>query len=202
MRRCAFCDGKPQYHDRQTGELVCLQHARLEVVAAGQHNPAEPLVIRAAVASDYPRIEELSLYFWDETVVDCFNRQYDVLACPAFVACVGDEVVGVASFIIEEERDAAVLVMLSVLPAYQGRGAGWALVKALHNVARQRALGCILVATSNDDLPALAFYQRYGFRITAILPGRIAQEHGGEYPGLAGIPVRDEIQLACEVKEQ
>jgi ribosomal protein S18 acetylase RimI-like enzyme len=75
-------------------------------------------------------------------------------------------------------------------------------LEALHNVARQRDLGRILVATSNDDLPALALYQRYGFRITEILPGRIAQEHGGEYHGFAGISVRDEIRLAYEVKKQ
>ena len=33
MRACAFCDAKPQYRDRHTGQYVCLEHARLEVVA-------------------------------------------------------------------------------------------------------------------------------------------------------------------------
>ena len=57
----------------------------------------------------------------------------------------------------------------------------------------------LLVVTSNDDLPALALYQRYGFRIREVIPGRIAQEHSGELPGFFGIPVRDEIQMTYEL---
>jgi ribosomal protein S18 acetylase RimI-like enzyme len=61
--------------------------------------------------------------------------------------------------------------------------------------AARRRLERITVVTSNDDLPALALYQRYGFRLTEVIPGRIAQDHGGEFSGFAGIPVRDEIRL-------
>lgn len=199
MSTCAFCEGRAQYRDRQTGQYVCLEHARLEVVAAGRGAPAPPPTIRAATAADTARIEELSLHFWDETEVDCFDRQYDLLACPALLACDGEEVVGLASYAVEPDRDAVVLVMLSVLPDHQGRGGGWALLDAVRDEATKRALGWILVVTSNDDLPALALYQRYGFRITEILPGRVALDHGGEFPGLAGIPVRDEIRLSYEI---
>ncbi len=195
MRSCAFCGGKAQYRDRQTGQSICLEHARLEVVAVGRRAPAPPLEIRPAAAGDQARLKELSLYFWDETEVDCFDRQYDVLACPALLACDGDEVVGVASYAVEETRDAIVLVMFNALPGHQGRGGGAALLDALCSEADRRGLSRILVATSNDDLPALAFYQRYGFRFLEIVPGRIAEEHGGEFPGFAEIPVRDELRL-------
>ena len=200
MQTCAFCERRPQYRDRQTGQFVCLQHARLEVVAAGRGAPAPRPSIRPAMPADAPSIEDLSLTFWDETGVDCFDRQYDILACPAFLACDGDEVVGLASYAVEADWDAVVLVMLNVLPEYQGRGTGRALLAAVRGEAVQRGLGRILVVTSNDDLPALALYQRIGFRITEVLPGRVAQHHGGEFPGLAGIVVRDEIRLAWEVR--
>ena len=127
--------------------------------------------------------------------MDCFDRQYDVLACPAFLACEGDEVVGLASYAVEEAWEAVVLVILNILPDYQRRGGGWALLEAVHSEAQRRGLGRVRVVTSNDDLPALALYQRYGFRILQVVPGRIARHHGGEFPGLAGIPVRDEIRL-------
>jgi ribosomal protein S18 acetylase RimI-like enzyme len=195
MSVCAFCGGKAYYRDRQTGQYVCLAHARLEVVSAGRRPPAPPLAIRPATAADAARIEELSLYFWDETEVDCFDRQYDVLVCPAFVACDGGEVVGVASYAREAEWEALVLVTLHILPGSQGRAGGWGLLDAVRDHAEQQGLGRILVATSNDDLPALALYQRYGFRILEVIPGRIAADHGGEFPGFAGIPVRDEVRL-------
>jgi GNAT superfamily N-acetyltransferase len=199
MKTCEFCDDKAQYQDRHSGQYVCLAHARLEVVAAGQHPLGAPLTVRAATPDDQARIEELALYFWDETDVDCFGRQYDVLACPAFLATDGDEVVGVIAYAIEEPWDAVVVVLLNLLPGWQGRDGGRDLLNAVHEEARKRRLGRLLVATSNDDLPALALYQRYGFRFEEVMPGLIARHHGGEIPGFSGVPVRDEIRLWCEV---
>jgi ribosomal protein S18 acetylase RimI-like enzyme len=205
VRPCALCGARAQYRDRTTGEYVCLEHARLAVIAAGPgesgpREPGPPLTIRPASPADYPRIEELAHYFWDETVVDCFDRQYDVMACPAFLACDGGEVVGAAPFAVEEAWNAIVLVMLNVLPTYQGRGGGRSLLDAICEEAKVRGLAWVLVATTNDDLPALALYQRYGFRITEIVTGRVAEHHGSdlsgsELSGFAGIPVRDEVRL-------
>jgi ribosomal protein S18 acetylase RimI-like enzyme len=204
MTSCAFCTEKSQYRDRNTGQHLCLKHARLEIAAAPEHAAeqdqlASPLSIRPATATDYARIKELSHYFWEETDVDCFDRQYDVLACPAFLACDGDDVVGLASYAVEVGWDAIVLVMLNLLPGYQGRGAGWALLDAMREEAVERDLRRVLVVTSNDDLPALALYQRYGFRLTEVIPGRIASHHGASVPGFAGILVLDELRLALDV---
>jgi GNAT superfamily N-acetyltransferase len=199
MRRCAFCDEKAQFRDYQSAQPICLEHARLRVVAARPETPVDPLAIRPATAADAARIEALSLHFWDETEVDCFDRQYDVLACPAFVACEDQQVVGLAPYAVEQELDALVLVIFNVLPDYQGRGAGRALLDAVCDEARRRRIGQVIVATTNDDLPALALYQRYGFRVTEVIPGCVAAHHGGEFPGFAGIPVRDEIRLAYEL---
>jgi len=202
VSRCALCGARAQYRDRETGQHVCLEHARLAVVAAGQRDAGSPLAIREATPADHPRIEELALYFWDETVVDCFDRRYDAMACPAFLACDAGEIVGAASFAVEEAWNAAVLVMLHVLPEHQGRGGGRSLVQAVCNEARERGMARVIVATTNDDLPALSLYQRCGFRITEIVLGRVAEDHalegrlaGSELTGFAGIPVRDEVRL-------
>ena len=210
VRRCAFCDAGAQYRDWASNQDLCLAHARLAVVAVGQSSqggPGSPLAIRCAVAADSARIEELALHFWDETVVDCFDRQYDVMACPAFVACDGEQVVGAAVFAVEEAWNALVLVMLNVLPGFQGRGGGRSLLDALRLEASRRGLDRLLVVTTNDDLPALALYQRYGFRITEIVVGRVATDHGAGrdgqvLAGFAGIPVRDEIRLELHVANQ
>ncbi|MGD8901961.1 MAG: GNAT family N-acetyltransferase [Anaerolineae bacterium] len=202
MSRCALCGTRAQYRDRETGQHVCLEHARLAVVAASQRDAGPLLSIREATPADHPRIEELALYFWDETVVDCFDRRYDVMACPAFLACDAGKIVGVASFAVEEAWNAAVLVMLHLLPDYQGRGGGRPLVQAVCNEARGRGLARVIVATTNDDLPALSLYQRCGFHITGIETGRVAQDHaregriaGDALTGFAGIPVRDEVRF-------
>lgn len=200
MTRCAFCGAKAQYRDSLTNQHICLEHARLEVVSTRRDTPAQPLTIRPAIASDAALIEALTLHFWDETEVGCFDRQYDVLACPAFLACEGEEVVGLASYALQPEWGAIVLVVLNVMPGFQGRGGGRSLLDAVCQEAVRIELGRVIVATSNDDLPALSLYQRYGFRITEVIPGSLAAHHGGELPGFAGIPVRDEIRLAYELR--
>ena len=139
MNVCDLCGAKAQYRDRHSGQYVCLAHARLEVVAAGQHPPGSPLTIRAAEADDQARIEELALYFWDETDVDCFGRQYDVLDCPAFLAADGDEIAGVISYAVEELWDAVVVVMLNILPEWQGRDGGRDLLNAVHEEGQKRS---------------------------------------------------------------
>lgn len=158
-------------------------------------------MVRPATSADGQRIGELSVYFWDETDVECFDRKYDVLACPAFLACDGEAVVGLASYAPEPDWGALVLVLLNVLPDHQGRGGGRALLDAVRREAVRRGLGRILVVTSNDDLPALALYQRYGFRISGVIPGRVAEHHAAEEPGFAGIPVRDEIRMVYDIVE-
>jgi len=193
--KCAFCANKPQYRDRHTGRYLCLEHARLDVVAASGQSSAPSLTVRLATAADHDRVKELALYFWDETEVECFGREYDVLACPAFLACDGSDIVGLASYTVEPDWDAVVLVMLNALPACQGRGGGSALIEAVVKEAARLGRARVLVATSNDDLVALALYQQHGFHLTELIPGAIAQHHGGDLVGFAGIPVRDEIRL-------
>jgi ribosomal protein S18 acetylase RimI-like enzyme len=194
--KCNFCGANAQYRDPHTGEYICLMHSRLQVIAQRRADPAEPLSVRAAAPTDRDRIAELALYFWDETEVECFGGEYDVCDLPALVACRGSkdsQIVGLASYAIE--GDEAKLVMLNVLPGYQGRGAGRALIETLEGVTRARDVTRIVVATSNDDLPALYLYQRCGFRLTGVEVSHLVEHHGGEEAGFAGVPVRDEIQL-------
>ena len=57
--------------------------------------------------------------------------------------------------------------------------------------------------TTNDNLPALAFYQKRGFRIVAVRPGAIerARVMKPSIPlcGLDSIPIRDEIELEIDL---
>jgi ribosomal protein S18 acetylase RimI-like enzyme len=113
------------------------------------------------------------------------------------VACDGTEIVGFASYACE--GDAVDLVMLNVLPRWQGRGAARALIAAVTEVARTDGAARIIVATSNDDLPALGLYQRLGFTITEVCVGELLEHHGGVESGFAGIPVRDEVRMELRV---
>ena len=82
-----------------------------------------------------------------------------------------------------------------IQPDWQGRGVARALIAAVQDAARGAGATRMVVATTNDDLPALVLYQRLGFTITEVLPGKLVEHHGGIEPGFASIPVRDEIRM-------
>jgi hypothetical protein len=56
------------------------------------------------------------------------------------------------------------------------------------------------VIATNDNVDALRFYQRRGFRLTMVRAGAVDASRAGLKPeipaiGAHGIPIRDEIQL-------
>ena len=191
--RCAFCENWAWHRCADTGKLVCPHHARFEVVAVTTGGEAVEWLVCPATEGHYPRLEELALRFWGETKVDNFGRAYDVLKLPAFVAQAGEEVAGFHSHSVEDDR--MNLVMLNVVPEHQGRGLAKALLGAAVAEAQKLGLNNLVVATSNDDLPALDFHQRAGFVIAEVVPGLLVEHQGRVKEGFAGIPVRDEIRL-------
>jgi hypothetical protein len=84
----------------------------------------------------------------------------------------------------------------SVLP---GRGVGTNLIEAVRTAAIAKAARRLWLTTTNDNLNALRFYQKPGFRFVAIYPGAAekARQLKSLIPniGLEGIPIRDELEL-------
>ena len=197
LPQCGYCEKRALYRVRERERYLCLAHARLEVTGPREEEKRQPLLVRAATTADMPRLLELANYFWGEDEVECFGRTYPIAALPAYVVCDGNEIVGIASF--TKEGRTAILVMLHVLPKSQGRGAARTLVSAMTDKLCAEGVDRVLVATMNDNLPALAFYQRLGFVITGVKVGTVLEHHGGVISGFAGIPIRDEIQLELQI---
>jgi GNAT superfamily N-acetyltransferase len=78
-------------------------------------------------------------------------------------------------------------------------GAGSALLSTLTGAAGPLGARRIRVTTTNDNTRALRFYQRNGFRLTALRPDAVAEarRHKPQIPELGqdGIPIRDELDL-------
>jgi GNAT superfamily N-acetyltransferase len=83
-------------------------------------------------------------------------------------------------------------------------GAGSALIAAVADLARHAGARRLWLVTTNDNLDALRFYQRRGFRIRAIRPGAVDDARRTlkpEIPELGDhdIPLRDEIELELDL---
>jgi GNAT superfamily N-acetyltransferase len=79
-------------------------------------------------------------------------------------------------------------------------GTGTALVAAAARIAAGAGCRRLWVVTTNDNVDALRFYQRRGFRISAVRPGAVDEARRTLKPqitptGNYGIPISDEIEL-------
>ena len=120
----------------------------------------------------------------------------DPLDHPAMLAWVGDVLVGVATYVV----DGKACELLTLHAQHQFAGVGTALVEAVVRAAREAGCRRLWVVTTNDNVDALRFYQRRGFRLTQLRPGAVDVSRETLKPeippvGAHGIPLRDELSL-------
>ncbi len=101
------------------------------------------------------------------------------------------------------DRDATELTALAADP--RGTGLGTLLLAALVGAAAARGGTRIWVVTTNDNIDALRFYQRRGFRLADLRAGAVDMARETIKPAIGhlggyGIPIRDEIELRRDVE--
>jgi len=152
--------------------------------------------LRAIASKDRPAVLALVRERWgDETVVGHgeVTRPADL---PGFLALEGDRIVGLATYRVV--GDAAELVTIDSLAP--DPGIGTALLDEVEREAGRSGSASVWLVTTNDNLPALRFYQMRGYRIVNVDPGAVdrarALKPAIPLLGHDGIPIRDEIMLA------
>jgi DNA-3-methyladenine glycosylase I len=155
--------------------------------------------IRAATACDRETIVALLRDRWGGETMIVHDTVYRPADLPAFVAVDGPDLVGLVTY--EPGIDSWHVLSLDSLVS--GHGIGSALLDRVEGAAR--GLGClrITLATTNDNVDAMRFYQRRGYRIAAIDPGAVdrARRTKPSIPlfGSHGIPIRDELTLVKDL---
>ena len=90
--------------------------------------------------------------------------------------------------------------MLTLHAAHRHRGTGTALIEAIETLARDAGCTRLWLITTNDNVDALRFYQRRGFRLAKLHAGAVDDARARLKPGIPrvgdhGIPLRDELEL-------
>lgn len=193
--KCGFCGEDAIYKCGTCGKAVCGKHSKLRVVCSSclRKGKIRSKIIRAISEEEKMQIRELVKRFWGEEEQLTFDERFNVADLPAFVAKADESIAGFVSFV--EAGDDIILVALGIIPQYQDSGIGRDLITMVEAEAKKLKKKRLLVSTSNDDLPALGFYQALGFQIFEVKPNVIAEKHGGLVSGIGGLPVRDEIRL-------
>ena len=152
------------------------------------------MTVRPLGEGDREWVRETLRELWGETVVSR-GAVHDPTALPGFVAEEGGERVGLLTYRV----DGADCEVVTIDAFPEGAGAGTALLDAAAAAAREAGCGRVWLITTNDNLRALRFYQRRGFRLVAVHPDALerSRELKPSIPeiGLDGIPLRDELEL-------
>jgi GNAT superfamily N-acetyltransferase len=153
-------------------------------------------VVRVAEGPDRVGVITL-LDAWGMRPVARLGEVYDPADDPAIVAV--DEsgaVVGVLTY--RPEGDSWELGTFYV--ATQWGGIGTRMLDLLVELARARGARRIWLVTTNDNVDALRFYQRRGFRLAELHVGAVDRSRAALKPSIPtvgdhGIPLRDELVL-------
>jgi ribosomal protein S18 acetylase RimI-like enzyme len=160
--------------------------------------PAPDRVFRNAEPKDASRLAAMYEREWGDTRVIAHGVLSDLTQLPTLVAEANGEIVGALTYRIEE--NAMEVVSISARDRHSGIGTG--LLDAAAAVAGDSER--IWLTTTNDNLDALRFYQRRGFRLVTLRPGAVARSRRlkpsipavGEY----GIELRDELDLELPLR--
>jgi GNAT superfamily N-acetyltransferase len=115
---------------------------------------------------------------------------------PALIAEENGRLVGVLTYIVRG-HECEVFTLHADPPQ---RGTGTVLMNAVEDIARGQGCSRLWLITTNDNVDALRFYQRRGFRLAALHKGAVDRSRARLKPeipevGAYGIPLRDEIEL-------
>lgn len=137
---------------------------------------------------------------WGAESVVGHGQVYYPHTLPGFGAWDGSALIGLVTYAVREQA-CEVVTIDSLRP---GQGLGSALLAAVVEAARRAGCERVWLITTNDNLAAVRFYQKRGFRLVAVHLDALAvsRQLKPAIPllGQEGIPLRDEWELELRLE--
>jgi ribosomal protein S18 acetylase RimI-like enzyme len=195
MRSSVFSAKPSVLRCSRCGKFVDWADARLQIVCGCRPRlDLPPVLTREATAPEQGAALELFRRDFGRTSIASFGEVIPLSETSMIVAEMQGGVSGALAW--RPRENALQIVALATEPMWQRSGVGGHLVAEAEVVARRTGATRVVLATTNDNLPALYFYQRRGYRITDVV--RDAWRDHAELTigvGFASIPVLDELRL-------
>jgi ribosomal protein S18 acetylase RimI-like enzyme len=195
MRSSVFSAKPSVLRCSRCGKFVDWADARLQIVCGCRPRlDLPPVLTREATAAEQAAALELFRRDFGRTSIASFGEVIPLSETSTIVAEMQGDVSGALAW--RPRENALQIVALATEPMWQRSGVGGHLVAEAEVVARRTGATRVVLATTNDNLPALYFYQRRGYRITDVV--RDAWRDHAELTigvGFASIPVLDELRL-------
>jgi GNAT superfamily N-acetyltransferase len=159
------------------------------------------MLVRALRAADRAWAAGLVADHFGATAVVSRGVLHDTRLLPGLIALTE----GRRSGLLQYRRDADQLEIVVLIACRPRQGIGRYLLEAAKEIGQTQARRRLWLTTTNDNRPALAFYQALGWRRCAVYRGAVmeARRLKPQIPltGHAGIPIEDEIEFECLIDQ-
>ncbi len=164
-------------------------------------------LIESIEGEDYSKVQSFLIEHWGSQQVVSRGKLHDAASLPGFLAISGQSIqeflpraiIGLITF--EIRGKSCEIVTINSLVG--GIGIGTQLIKAVASASKMQGCQRLWLITTNDNTPALKFYQKRGFCLAAIHSGAMVTSRqlkpGIPIIGVDGIPIRDEIELELDL---
>jgi len=159
-----------------------------------------PTMSRSSIeSSDRPDVRAFIERYWHSPFVMSLGRKFFPEKEEGFIERRDGEIVGLLTYHVEND----VMEILTLNSTLEKSGIGSSLMLSAINAAREAECQKVLLTTTNDNLRAIGFYQRLGFRMVSINLGVVdeARKVKPSIPltGERGIPIHDEIVMELDI---
>ncbi len=132
---------------------------------------------------------------WGSSQMIISSGTYDCAMLDGYVYVEDASILGLITYVLHEDS----LEVISLDSIQEGQGIGSRLMEKVEQFAKLQGIRQIELITTNDNLQALKFYQKRGYRITDVMPNAVveARKVKPTIPliGNEGIPLLDELKL-------
>jgi GNAT superfamily N-acetyltransferase len=182
--RCSRCGTFIDWSEARA-QVVCECRPRIEL---------PPVLVREAADAERQAAIELFRRDFGRTGIVAFGQVMDLDAIPTIIADMDGEIGGALAYRLVD--GGVHVVALATDPMWQRSGVGGHLMAEVELIARRLRIPRVIVSTTNDNLPALYFYQRRGYYVTEWVPHGVAKHaKSSSLVGFSGIPIRDEVRM-------
>jgi len=163
------------------------------------------IAIRRLVTADAPWVAVALAELWGGSVIVSPSGARDAAALPGFVA-EWEDAPGATIGLVTYEIVRAGCEVVTLNSFAPGQGVGTALLERVRLAALVAQCRWLALVTTNDNTPALRFYQRRGWDIVALHRNALAEWRTSKLPipevGIDGIPLRHLIQLELPLEPE
>lgn len=153
------------------------------------------MIIKEIKKENKERVISFFKEHWGSSEIVISSGVYKCENLDGFICEENHQIIGLVTYIIKNNE----IEIISLDSVQEGKGIGTSLLEKVENLARQKQIKLVSLITTNDNLNALRFYQKRGYRIASIIPNAVneARKIKPSIPliGNDGIPLNDELVL-------